>query len=76
MKPTKEIRLVVLITVIWLVRDAFLGDAFIVGIVLTIPGACALALCVRQTAKGRYESLSPWACCALVPLPVLFGRAP
>lgn len=71
MQRTTETTLLTIIAALWLIGVAALGDTIVIGIILTLPGLCALALAARQARAGRYESVAPWACCALVLLAFL-----
>jgi hypothetical protein len=49
------------IVLLWLVGVAFLANAWVIGIILAVPGLFALALCARQALKGRWGSATAWA---------------
>ena len=70
-KHARSLWLLGLIVLLWLVGTAFLANAWIIGIVLAIPGLLALALCARQALKGSWGSATAWAGCSLGPLALL-----
>ncbi len=59
------------IVLLWLVDVAFLANAWVIGIILAVPGLLVLALCARQALKGRWGSATAWAGCSLGPLALL-----
>lgn len=59
------------IVLLWLVGVAFLANAWVIGIILAVPGLLALALCARQALKGRWGSATAWVGCSLGPLALL-----
>ncbi len=59
------------IVLLWLVGTAFLANAWVIGIILAVPGLLALALCARQAVKGKWGAATAWAGCSLGPLALL-----
>lgn len=70
-KHGKSFLLLGSIVSLWLVGTAFLANAWIIGIILAVPGLLALTLCARQALKGRWGAATAWAWCSLGPLPFL-----